>query len=209
MAWPGLPEAVQQTCLEDAVALLKSLHAWRPSDAASAMIASIARPRENDAGIAGASILPLPLDRALALLAAAAEADPSNAAGFARERLFLSGRAGLVSGFDSPGSPVVHGDFTASNLWFDGGRVVGLLDFEWCRFAPACVELDRIDEAAAEEGAAGQPAGFHMRLRRRLEADYPQLFDVEDLAERLQVLQTAHQIRERQLARWSRATGIH
>jgi hygromycin-B 7''-O-kinase len=37
---------------------------------------------------------------------------------------------------------VIHGDLTFENLLWDGARLTGILDFEWCRGAPLDLELD-------------------------------------------------------------------
>ena len=75
-------------------------------------------------------------------------------------------RAGDLPRVDDADLPVIHGDLHAHNIWWQGtaddGRVTGLFDFEWARFAEPWADLGRSHERALADVAEG--GDCHQRL---------------------------------------------
>jgi hypothetical protein len=100
-------------------------------------------------------------------------------------------------------SHLVHGDLHFENVLWDGERVTALLDFEWAHGAPPDVDLDIFFRFCAypflhvaEDYEHMTRAEDYAAIPYWLATDYPELFAVPHLFERLQIYSIAYDIRE-------------
>lgn len=156
--------------------ILKTLHAWSPSP----QLLDILRDRPDmdprkPMSVWAADFVPLPLPR-LTTVASLAKSVP-----FVDSALIDAAVARISSLAEhdpfpideSAGACVVHGDATTANILVKGGRISGLIDFEYARWAPRDLEL------LSPVTFAG---GFGVDW---LQEDYPELFEGEGLRERV------------------------
>ncbi len=87
---------------------------------------------------------------------------------------------------------LIHGDLSFENLLWDGARLTGILDFEWCRGAPLDLELDVLFRFCAFPHAHVAPdyeartlADDYADVPGWVAEDRPDLFEHPDLFERL------------------------
>ena len=193
----GLTGRQRDAAVDQTAVALASLHAWRPP-AAIARLLSPPAPSDDPNEIVGASLLPLPLDRARHLLEPARANAPTYGPLIDRAVDWLEANADLLPRLDDPGDSVIHGDLHLSNIWWDGTRVEALLDLEWTRFAPAWLDLATVRDNALAGDAGERP---HAQLLAGLRRLVPGL-DPADLIPRLTAVQLVFQIR--QLAIWPR-----
>ena len=105
-----------------------------------------------------------------------------------------------LDGFDD--GHLIHGDLTFENMLWDGRDVSAIIDFEWCRGAPADVDLDVLLRCCALP-EAHVAASHQDRTRARdyadvafwLAEDYPALFSHPDLSERLMLYALSFEVR--------------
>jgi len=140
--------------------------------------------------IVGAGIVPLPFSRVFALLDWLDEQPgmDSDLAGRARRR--IQELRPLVSDAEFEDGVVVHGDASFSNVLWNQGRLVALLDLEWARLGPPDLEFATI---------SGDDAGIQAReppVLTWLQAGYPELFDREHLTERVWLYDLCFRIRQ-------------
>jgi len=143
------------------------------------------------APIVGQDVIPLPLPRSEGLLDAAKalpHVDPGVVdAVWARMR-----ELACFDPFVDPGPHVAHCDATYPNVLVARDRVSALLDLEWARLGPPWLELPgwtRLLEDLRAQGADPPP------LLAWLEADYPAMFAVPGLRERLWLCELAYTLR--------------
>lgn len=191
--WPELSRRRRTEAGRQVAGMLRSLHRWRPSPTLSDRLLSWPRSTAV-AGVVGATINPLPMDRVRRLADWAGE-QPSVDSGLVEAALqWLSAHPELAPELDRPGLPVTHGDVHLGNLWWDGRQVSGLLDLEWARLASPYLDLSRTaDNASAERALAADDA--HQTLFDAVLAAYPELA-TPDLGERLRYSQLAYHLRE-------------
>jgi aminoglycoside phosphotransferase (APT) family kinase protein len=98
---------------------------------------------------------------------------------------------------------LVHGDLHFENVLWDGERITALLDFEWCHGAPPEVDLDIFFRFCAypflhvaEDYEHMTRAEDYAAIPYWLAEDYPALFAVPNLFERMQIYCIAYDIRE-------------
>ncbi|MGF1598538.1 MAG: phosphotransferase family protein [Acidimicrobiales bacterium] len=98
---------------------------------------------------------------------------------------------------------LIHGDVTFENVLADEGQITALIDFEWCRGAPADLELDVLlrccalpqVHVAAEYAARSRPQDY-AAVPVWLAEDYPELFAHPHLVERLTIYALAFDVRD-------------
>jgi hygromycin-B 7''-O-kinase len=175
---PGTPlEPADRAGWGQLAAILRELHAWTPPPAL------FPPPPAGDAmAIWAAELVPLPAQRALALVELAKalpHVDPA-LIDAAAERI-----RGLDFVDDGP-QVVVHGDAVPGNVLVHDGRITALLDFEWTRPASRDLELVSLVRAAQSLDAP---------ILRWLEDDYPELFAAPDLDRRLWLYELVYILR--------------
>lgn len=195
-AWPGLSSEKRCQATRSASDALRALHAWRPG---REVIAGLEWPLPDTLTtpelVIGASLHPLPIERARLLIDALAtrsdvERALVNAARDAVERL-----GHLAPELDDPApGQLIHGDLHLSNIWWSDRGEAGLIDLEWVRFAPPWVDLARLRENADADLAEGHTA--HVDFMGWLEEDYPRLFAVDRLADRIRLCCLVFQVRQ-------------
>jgi aminoglycoside phosphotransferase (APT) family kinase protein len=196
-AWPGLSDAVRRRACREVADMVRALHSWRPPQRLSRrLIPSEADPSQGAAGVIGRSIIPLPLPSVMTLLQHAEVATDWDAALLARVRAFFeSTPPDWIPVFDQPGrSGIVHSDLHLSNIWWEESGSAALLDLEWVRLAPPCVELARLKDNVDADEVEGLTA--HRVLFENLRVDYPELFAVPTQAQQITVCQVAHHVRQ-------------
>jgi len=195
-AWPELAEPERRRAARSTACALHALHAWRPPDR---LIHALSWPapetlttRED---VIGATIHPVPIVRVRVLineLSAVEGVDRSlvTAASAAIEQL-----GHLAPAFDDPSTTnLVHGDMQLSNIWLNDHGEAGLIDLEWMRFAPPWVDLARVQDNADADASEGLT--MHAELLEWLREDYPELFAVDHLDDRIRFLCLAFFVRQ-------------
>jgi len=195
-AWPGLSGEERRQAARSTSDAVRALHAWRPD---REVVAALEWPSPDTLTtpelVIGASLHPLPIERARLLIGALAtrsDVDCSlvNAARDAIERL-----GHLAPELDDPApGQLIHGDLHLSNIWWSDRGKAGLIDLEWVRFAPPWVDLARLRENADADLTEGGTA--HVDFMHWLEEDYPRLFAVDRLADRIRLCCLVFQVRQ-------------
>jgi aminoglycoside phosphotransferase (APT) family kinase protein len=196
LTWPGLSRAARRSAVARLADMLRVLHDWRPP----AEVARLVRDRPaldlgSSESIVGADMNALPLPRAQALAGFAARL-PFVDAGLVRAALAaIEALADLAPVVDDPSvTGLIHADVHLNNLWWDGSRVAALLDFEWVRFGPRQLELERLADNAdvdVREGLDVYPQTLAWLL-----ADYPQLADAPRMPDRLRLYALTQALRQ-------------
>ncbi len=113
----------------------------------------------------------------------------------------VSERATLVEDF--PTTHLIHGDLTFENILWDGRQITALLDFEWCRGAPAELDVDSIARYCRypfahvpEPAAQQQRSADYSDVLAWLSADLPDLFGIPHLDDRLLLFDIAFELQE-------------
>ena len=98
---------------------------------------------------------------------------------------------------------LIHGDLTFENVLWDGRSISAVIDFEYCRGAPADLELDvllrccAIPEAhVAERFEAKTRVNDYYDVPSWLAEEYPQLFGHPNLLERLTLYALSFEVRD-------------
>ncbi len=105
-----------------------------------------------------------------------------------------------LDGFDD--DHLIHGDLTFENILWDGRDVSAIIDFEWCRGAPADLDLDVMLRCCALP-RAHVAAAFHDQTDAKDYADvaywlaeeYPALFSHPNLLERLMLYALSFEVK--------------
>lgn len=195
-AWPVLPEAGRRRAACSTARALRVFHMWRPAER---LIAGLSWPASDALNaperVIGATMHPLPIGRVRRLIG-----ELSGIEGVDRSLVMAVSQTierlrHLAPGFDDPSiANLVHGDLQLSNVWWNDHGEAGLIDLEWLRFAPAWVDLARLRDNAEADATEGLHA--HAELLGWLREDYPELFDVDRLDDRLRFLCLAFQVRQ-------------
>jgi aminoglycoside phosphotransferase (APT) family kinase protein len=105
-----------------------------------------------------------------------------------------------LDGFDD--GHLIHGDLTFENMLWDGRSVSAIIDFEWCRGAPADVDLDVLLRCCAlpeaHVAASHQDrtqAEDYADVAYWLAEEYPALFSHANLTERLMLYALSFEVR--------------
>lgn len=195
-AWPGLSKAERRRAARSASDALRALRTWHPSDALSSSLtwpstAELTTPEL----VIGASIHPVPIERASLLIDELRMRDGIDRAMVDASRSAIERLGHLAPVADDPLiGGLIHGDLHLSNIWWSDCGQAELIDFEWVRFAAAWMELARLRENADADEAEGLDA--HIEFMGWLEEDYPELFAVDQLGDRIRLLCLAFQVRQ-------------
>jgi aminoglycoside phosphotransferase (APT) family kinase protein len=170
--------------------ILAALHDWTPPPDIAALVA--ARP-ELDPGdpmtVWAADLVPLPAPRALALvdLAKRLEYVDPVLIDAAADRIRSLARVDPLAGSRS----IVHSDATIGNFLVHRGRISAVLDFEWARVGPPDLELVSLVRMSQADPSTGRLLPYLSWLAH----DYPAMFDVADLDERLWLCELGYILR--------------
>jgi hygromycin-B 7''-O-kinase len=106
-----------------------------------------------------------------------------------------------LGGFEA--TTLIHGDLTFENVLVDAGDITAIIDFEWCRGAPADVDLDIILRMCAypalhvpDDCSADARAEDFLAVPEWLYEAYPELFSHPALPERLELYSLAFDLHE-------------
>ncbi len=105
---------------------------------------------------------------------------------------------------------LIHGDLTFENILWDGSNISAVVDFEWARAAPLDLEIDVLfryyglpeAHAPAEHQHSVKPQDYYA-VPLWLMEDYPALFEVDKLTERLVLYALCFEVNE--LHHWQNA----
>jgi len=190
-AWPSMDTAARRSAVRQLATRLRQIHATATPDG----LPPLETPQLLDAG----ALFPLaPLQRALV----EARHVPNVPGSLVDD---LTARVGelapAIGAFGA--STLIHGDLTFENVLWDGTRVSAIIDFEWSRGAPRDLDLDVFLRMCAYpflHVAADYEQLTHERdyadVPSWLADDYPELFDVPRLAERLELYSLAFDLHE-------------
>ena len=113
---------------------------------------------------------------------------------------FVRSTAPVLDPFDGP--TLIHGDLTFENVMWHEGEVTAVLDVEWARAGPLDLDLDIILRCCAfpqlhvaEEYEARTRREDYAEVPWWLADDYPGLFDVPGLLDRLRIYAVAHDVK--------------
>ncbi|CAA9581946.1 MAG: hypothetical protein AVDCRST_MAG87-3474 [uncultured Thermomicrobiales bacterium] len=195
-AWPSLPDRERRRASRSTARALRAMHAWRPPDR---LIADLSWPVPEQLttrkGVIGASIHPVPIARVRVLIAELATVQGVDASLVAAATAAIERLGHHAPAFDDPGtSNLIHGDLQLSNIWWNDDGETGLIDLEWLRFAPSWVDLARLQDNADADAAEGLT--MHADLLEWLREDYPELFAVDGLEDRIRFLCLAFFVRQ-------------
>ncbi|WP_194893748.1 phosphotransferase family protein [Catenulispora pinisilvae] len=206
--WPRLSDRDRAGAVDQLAQALAALHQWTPRGPASQLVnAREAVDLSDPVAVVGATLNPLPLDRATAL------AGHARSLPFVRPQLVddllerLRGLAVHDPYIDTAGHVVVHGDAHLNNVLWNDGRLVALLDLEWVRLGPRDLELEPFLRAVDWSGQEPELMPEHevSQLLGWLAGAYPGLFASPNLIGRLWLYQLTFTLRE--LFTWHAATA--
>lgn len=210
-AWPRLDRRDRQHAVAQLAQVLEALHGWKPP----APLTGFRDGREvvdlSDVGaVVGATLNPLPVDRAFALVAHARTmpfVDPRVLDAVAQRLQDLSAHDPYGSTGQSSEQVLVHGDAHLTNVLWNEGGLVGLLDLEWARLGPRELELEPFLRAVDWSGREPElmPAHEMADLLSWMAYGYPRLFASPHLIQRLWLFQLTFTLRE--LFTWPAATA--
>ena len=190
-AWPTMSTVERRSAVTQVASRLRQIHAT----AMPAGLPPLSPPQLIDTG----TLFPLdPLHRAL-LLARALPGVPTSLIDEVAARVHQLGPS--LHGLSA--ETLIHGDLTFENVLWDAGRVSAIIDFEWSRGAPPDLELDVFLRMCALPSL--HVADDYQQLTRSedyaaipdwLADDYPELFAVPRLRERLELYSLAFDLNE-------------
>lgn len=206
--WPRLSDRDRGGAMDQVAQALAALHRWIPRGPAGQLVnARDSVDLSNSATVVGATLNPLPLNRATAL------AEHARGLPFVCSQLMddllerLWGLADRDPYLDTEGHVVVHGDAHLNNVLWNNGKLVALLDLEWARLGPPDLELEpflRTVDWAGQEPEL-MPAYEVSELLGWLAGGYPGMFASPHLIERLWLYQLTFTLRE--LFTWPTVTA--
>jgi hygromycin-B 7''-O-kinase len=191
--WPTMSAIERRTAVRQVAAMIRCLHHTRcPPE-----LPSIDTPQLLGAHQIGAHAVD-PLLVALEQVARLPFVDPVLMED-ARRLVHETGDA--IEPFDVP--TLIHGDLHFENVLWDGATVTTLLDFEWCRPAPADLELDIFLRFCAYPFLHVAEDYEHLTRTEDYEPvawwlaeDYPALFAAPNTFERTRIYSIAYDVRE-------------
>ncbi len=189
--WPELSSEQRRKAIASLADRLKAIHAI-PTPTAIA-------PIESPPHLMDASAAPpvRPLLEGIERLAGDPNADPAI---ISLARDYVVANWTRLDGFG--GEHLIHGDLTFENILWDGRAVSAVIDFEWCRGAPADLDLDVLLRCCALP-RAHVAAAYHDQTQAKDYADvafwlaeeYPAIFSHPNLLERLMLYALSFEVR--------------
>jgi hypothetical protein len=200
VVWPQLSVDEQRDAVVSLGLVLCSLHEWVPPPEVREMMwrASSTVPTERDA-IVGSALVPLPAARLSPLLDHVDELPGMDEMLASRARRRIDELRTVVADRELHAGVAVHGDAHFANVLWHEGRLVALLDFEWARLGPRDLELEaacREDPVIEARVTDGPVAASDVPMLVGLRVGYPELFEREDLTERLWLYELCYQVRQ-------------
>lgn len=190
--WPTIDEARRKSLIVDFAKALKKLHAVPTPPEATSLV-------ENTHLLDPKAVTPVvPILMAIDGLAARNAVD----------RLLLDDLAAMVNDHgdaleDYHQRTLIHGDLSFENVMADVNGLSALLDFEWCRGAPADLELDvllrflRYPEAHVPDDVAHTLRAKDFEdVPTWIAQEYPELFSHPRIVERLALYSVAFDMAE-------------
>ncbi len=179
--------------------VLRDLHRWVPPlQIRKSLLQPTLSTDSSPRAVCGATIVPLPVERVVLLLDVLEGMPGMNEALLRRARARINKLSLVVPATEFRDGPVVHGDAHLANaLWFEG-HLSALLDFEWARIGPPDLELEAAcrEDPVIEDAETPDPvSASDVPMLVWLRAGYPELFDRDDLTERLWLYDLCYQIR--------------
>lgn len=102
-----------------------------------------------------------------------------------------------------PTSTLIHGDLHFQNILWSDGTISALLDFEWCRGAPADLDLDVLlrfcchpEWYVAPDYEAATHAYDYSDVVHWFKEDYPELFELPFAFERLLMYEISYDVHD-------------
>lgn len=190
-AWPSMTTPQRRSAISQLASRLRQISATAVPEG----LPPLSPPQLIDAG----SLFPLdPLHRALALARGLSGVAPS----LVDEMCVRIGELTASLG-GLRADTLIHGDLTFENVLWDGARVSAIIDFEWSRGAPSDLELDVFLRMCAlpslhvaDDYQQITRAEDYANIPDWLAQDYPELFDVPRLRERLELYSLAFDLNE-------------
>lgn len=199
-AWPRLGERDRREAVDQLAQALAALHQWSPRGLPAGLLDRHQDPVDlsDSVSVVGATLHPLPLNRAVAL------AEHARALPFVTPHLIdaVLERLQDLAIHDPYREPaehvVVHGDAHMSNVLWHDGDMAALLDLEWARLAPPDLELEPFLRAVDWSGwkSESMPVPEMAVVLGWLAESYPGLFAASNLLERLWLYQLTSTIRD-------------
>jgi len=195
-AWPDLSASGRRDAARSFADALRALHTWRVP---ASLVASLSFPMSDtlhtSTDVIGASMHPLPVERVRMLLDALSRVEGVDSALVQAAARTIDRLRYLAPAVDDPAiGGLIHGDLQMSNIWWNDHGEAGLIDLEWVRFAPPWVDLARLRDNADADAIDGLDT--HGELLEWMREDYPELFDVDRLDDRLRFLCLTFQVRQ-------------
>lgn len=199
-AWPRLNRHERRSAVDQLAQALAALHQWSPPKHPAGLLDAQQDVVDlsDSVSVVGATLNPLPLDRAFAL------ADHARVLPFVSPQLIdaVLKRLHDLAVHDPYSDPaehiVVHGDAHLSNVLWGGGAMVGLLDLEWARLGPPDLELEPFLRGVDWSGREPEsmPAAEMAVVLGWLADSYPGLFASPNLIQRLSLYQLTSTLRD-------------
>jgi aminoglycoside phosphotransferase (APT) family kinase protein len=200
LAWPRLSAQERRDAIVTFARALKALHAWEPPQAVREQLRQARLPASATPGdIVGAGIMPLPISRLCSLLRWLEEQPDMDSDLVVRVRMRVEELRPLFSDADFEDGVVVHGDGHLANVLWHQGRLAALLDLEWARIGPPDLDFEAIcrDDADIQaQVCPGTVAASDIAVLAWLQAGYPELFERENLTERVWLYDICFQVRQ-------------
>ncbi|MEO3812914.1 phosphotransferase [Sphaerisporangium sp. B11E5] len=196
LRWPSLTEAERRSAVAQLADMLRELHRWTPPAGLARQVC--ARPGLEGGGMSallGADHTPLPVPRAVTM-ARHAGGLPFIDPGLMADAVATLGELEhLAPAVDDPSRHgLMHGDLNLGNLWWSQDGAVVMMDFEWVRFGPPLLDLQRLCDNADIDTLNGD--GPHPAVLRRLAEEYPDAFREDDAAGRMRLYTLAYALRD-------------
>ncbi|MEP7023117.1 MAG: phosphotransferase [Actinomycetota bacterium] len=199
LAWPRLTGQQRHDAIGSLAAAMKALHGWEPPPRLRDQLRLSVDTAAAHDEIAGGAVVPMPAPRLIPLLDWLDE-QPALGSDLARQvRRRISDLRPVIADAEFDDGVVVHGDAHLANVLWHEGKVVALLDFEWARLGPPDLEFEAVcrDNAdIGERARQGVVPAAAVPVLAGLRSGYPELFDQENLTERVWLYELCHRVRQ-------------
>jgi aminoglycoside phosphotransferase (APT) family kinase protein len=190
--WPSMTTGERRSATRQFANVLKHLHEVRTPDGLPEIDAAPQLLANTEYGVTA------PL---LAALDAVMEMPHIDRRMVYEVREFVEYAHDVLEPFDT--THIVHGDLHFENVLWDGRAITALLDFEWARGGPRDLDLDVLLRFCAfpylhvaEDYEAQTLSRDYAPVPYWLAEDYPELFAVPDLLDRMRLYCIAYDVRE-------------